>query len=131
MNKALMTTNFLSFPSSSAPQLTPYVLIEKDTEGLWKANILGWSDCEAKGSTREEALSNLHGVLAARLEKAEIVPLESLLPNAENPWLRLAGKYKDDPLFDEFVEDMATYRRELDAEMEHLAHGRPAQDEPT
>ena len=25
--------------------------------------------------------------------------------------------FKDDPLFDEFVEDMATYRRELDAEI--------------
>jgi predicted RNase H-like HicB family nuclease len=112
-----MTTNFLSFPPSSVPQLTPYVLIEKDTEGLWKANILGWSDCEARGSTREEALSNLHYVLAARLEKAEIVPLELPLPDTENPWVKFAGMFKDDPLFDEFVEDMATYRRELDAEV--------------
>jgi predicted RNase H-like HicB family nuclease len=117
MNKALMTTNFLSFPPSSTAQLTPYVLIEKDTEGLWKASILGWPDCEARGSTREEVLSNLHVVLAARLEHAEIVPLEISSPDAENPWLRLAGKYKDDPLFDEFVEDMAAYRRELDAEV--------------
>jgi predicted RNase H-like HicB family nuclease len=112
-----MTTNFLSFPPSLIPQLTPYVLIEKDTEGLWKANILGWSDCEARGSTREEALSNLHQVFTARLEHAEIVPLEISSPDAENPWLRLAGKYKDDPHFDEFVEDMAAYRRELDAEV--------------
>jgi predicted RNase H-like HicB family nuclease len=112
-----MTTNFLSFPPNPAPQLNPYVLLEKDTEGLWKANILGWSDCEARGSTREEALSNLRQALTARLEKAEIVPLELPSPDAENPWLILAGKYKDDPHFDEFVEDMAAYRRELDAEI--------------
>ncbi len=112
-----MTTNFLSFPPSSALQLTPYVLSEKDTEGLWKANILGWSDCEARGSTREEALSNLRQVLAARLEKAEIVPLELPLTNTENPWVKFAGMFKDDPLFDEFVEDMAAYRREIDAEV--------------
>jgi predicted RNase H-like HicB family nuclease len=116
MNKALMTANFLSFPPSSTAQLTPYVLLEKDTEGLWKANILGWSDCEAKGSTREEALSNLRQALTARLEQAEIVPLELSSPDAENPWLRLAGKYKDDPHFEEMLASIETYRRELDAD---------------
>lgn len=34
-----------------------------------------------------------------------------------DPWVRFAGMFKDDPLFDEFVEDMAAYRRELDAEI--------------
>jgi len=34
-----------------------------------------------------------------------------------DPWVKFAGMFKDDPLFDEFVEDMATYRRELDAEV--------------
>jgi hypothetical protein len=34
-----------------------------------------------------------------------------------DPWVRFAGMFKDDPLFDEFVEDMAAYRRELDAEV--------------
>ncbi len=126
----LMSTNFLSFPPSSAPQLTPYVLIEKDTEGLWKANILGWSDCEARGSTQEEALSNLREVLAARLEQAKIVPLEITVPDAENPWLRLAGKYKDDPHFDDMLASIEAYRHELNAEVK-LDHGHSAQDEPT
>lgn len=31
-----------------------------------------------------------------------------------DPWVKFAGMFKDDPLFDEFVEDMATYRQELD-----------------
>ncbi|KKD37079.1 hypothetical protein WN50_16370 [Limnoraphis robusta CS-951] len=34
-----------------------------------------------------------------------------------NPWVKFAGMFKDDPLFDEFVEEMAAYRRELDAEI--------------
>ncbi len=34
-----------------------------------------------------------------------------------DPWVKFAGMFKDDPLFDEFVEDMAAYRRELDAEI--------------
>ncbi|NJL42345.1 MAG: DUF4209 domain-containing protein, partial [Pseudanabaena sp. SU_2_4] len=32
-----------------------------------------------------------------------------------DPWVKFAGMFKDDPLFDEFVEDMASYRRELDS----------------
>jgi Domain of unknown function (DUF4209) len=34
-----------------------------------------------------------------------------------DPWVRFAGMFRDDPLFDEFVEDMAAYRREIDAEV--------------
>jgi len=34
-----------------------------------------------------------------------------------DPWVKFAGMFKDDPLFDEFVEDMAAYRRELDSEV--------------
>jgi len=34
-----------------------------------------------------------------------------------DPWVKFAGMFTDDPLFDEFVEDMAAYRRELDAEV--------------
>jgi hypothetical protein len=32
-----------------------------------------------------------------------------------DPWIEFAGMFKDDPLFNEFVEDMAAYRRELDS----------------
>ncbi|NJO94130.1 MAG: hypothetical protein HC820_06820 [Hydrococcus sp. RM1_1_31] len=35
-----------------------------------------------------------------------------------DPWVEFAGMFEDDPLFDEFVEDMAAYRRELNAEVE-------------
>ena len=34
-----------------------------------------------------------------------------------DPLVKFAGMFKDDPLFDEFVEDMATYRQELDAQI--------------
>ena len=34
-----------------------------------------------------------------------------------DPWVKFAGMFKDDPLFDQFVEDMAAYRRELDTEV--------------
>ncbi|HLO88180.1 MAG TPA: hypothetical protein VK203_24685 [Nostocaceae cyanobacterium] len=38
-------------------------------------------------------------------------------PGENNPWVEFDGIFKDDPLFDEFVEAMARNRRELDAEI--------------
>ena len=38
--------------------------------------------------------------------------------NPGNPWLEMAGKYKDDPLFDDMLAYIEEYRRELDAELE-------------
>jgi excisionase family DNA binding protein len=53
---------------------------------------------------------------AALAEKAETLA-ESAKFEHSDPWIKFAGMFKDDPLFDEFVEDMAAYRRELDAEV--------------
>ncbi|MBD2775852.1 hypothetical protein [Iningainema tapete] len=42
---------------------------------------------------------------------------ENLHPYAtDNPWIRLAGKYQDDPDYDEVLAYIQEYRRELDAE---------------
>ena len=54
----------------------------------------------------------------ARLSKAEIVPMEIGTTDSTHPWLRLAGKYKDDPQFDQVLANIEAYRRELDAETE-------------
>ena len=51
-----------------------------------------------------------------RLSKVEIVPLEVDIPEDDHPWMKFAGMYENDPLFDQVMEDIETYRRELDAE---------------
>lgn len=60
----------------------------------------------------------LYDLVNARLAEAEIVPMQIRSTQSPNPWIRLTGKYKDDPLFDEFLADIEAYRRELDAETE-------------
>ncbi|MEK7829906.1 MAG: hypothetical protein AAB401_02410 [Acidobacteriota bacterium] len=37
-------------------------------------------------------------------------------PPYNNPWLRLAGKYKDDSQWDDFQANIADYRRQLNEE---------------
>ena len=38
--------------------------------------------------------------------------------NPNNPWLQMAGIFKDDPTYDEMLAYIEQYRRELDAEQE-------------
>ncbi|MEA5617967.1 hypothetical protein VB711_08975 [Cronbergia sp. UHCC 0137] len=55
-----------------------------------------------------------------KIEQTEIVQNIHILPEdieKSNPFVRFDGIFKDDPLFDEFVEDMAANRRELDAKI--------------
>lgn len=36
--------------------------------------------------------------------------------NAENPWLKMAGRLKDNPLFEEWRAEVEAFRRQCDVE---------------
>lgn len=96
--------------------MTYNAVIESVRGNGFRATVLGWPDCSVSGTTREEVLAKLRNALRKRLAKVEIVPLEMDLPENANPWIRFAGMFQDDPLFDEVVTLMEADRRELDAE---------------
>lgn len=125
-----MNTNSLILTPSNLPKLNYSVLIEEE-EKAYKATVWGLPDCEAFGTTREEALANVRQLLTARLAKAEIVSLEIDNPYFEHPWMKFAGMFKDDPDFDEVLADIEAYRRERDAEMEEYYRQLDAEDEAT
>ncbi len=50
------------------------------------------------------------------LKQGEIVQLEIPLPEPEHPWMKFAGMYKDNPLFDEVQDYIKADREQLDAE---------------
>ncbi len=105
-----------SEPNHSS-SLTYSVAVKQETEDSWTATALGWWDCKAEGTTREEALMRLNQVLAEQLAQVEIVQQTLPLPQRENSWLKVAGMFKDDSQWNEFIEAMAAYRQELDAEL--------------
>lgn len=96
--------------------MTYNAVVESDQGKRYRATVLGWPDCTAAGATREQALARLRELVVKRLSEVEIVPLEIDLPETANPWVRFAGMFQDDPLFDEVVQEMEADRRELDAE---------------
>lgn len=89
------------------------ILLEPELKGF-RASILGLPDCQAQGATREDALANVQTALKSRLASAEIVTIPFNSP-ALHP---LAGIFKDDPQWDEFQTAMASYRQQLDTELE-------------
>ncbi len=96
--------------------MTYRAVVESQRGKSYKATVLGWPECTVDAATREEALTRLREALRQRLTEVEIVPLDIDLPENANPWLRFAGMFQDDPLFDEVVEEMEADRRQLDAE---------------
>ena len=47
-------------------------------------------------------------------EFAKGEPAAVVSPQRTNPWLSGAGMFRDDPLFDEWQQAIAEYRREVD-----------------
>ncbi|MBD1854106.1 MULTISPECIES: type II toxin-antitoxin system HicB family antitoxin [Leptolyngbya] len=89
------------------------ILVENEPNGF-RASVLGLPDCHAEGVTREDALAKIQEVLRVRLASAEIVTL----PLSSPALTKLTGIFKDDPQWDEFQAAMASYRQEMDSELE-------------
>jgi hypothetical protein len=72
----------------------------------------------AEGMTRDEALARLREEINRRMaEGAVVMPLE-ITTTEENPWLAVAGMFRNNPLFDEWQAAIEEYRRKVDEEEE-------------
>ena|SRR5436853_6060853 len=88
------------------------VFLQRMAEDGYEATPFLFPNCVAVGKTRDEALANLKAALDARLSQGEMVTVEAGEP--EHPWLKWAGMFKDDPTFDEFLDEIEAYRRQVD-----------------
>jgi predicted RNase H-like HicB family nuclease len=114
--------------NSDTSKLTYHVLVEREPDGRFSALVLGLSECKSYGKTENEALENLQQLLQKRLQNSRIVTLEIDSPQTDNPWLKVAGMYKDNPLFDEVLADIEAERRKIDAQMEEYYQQIDAED---
>ncbi len=94
------------------------VLIEPMEGGGFRAVAGSPLMVNAEGPSQDEALSRLRDQIRLKLQAgASLVPLD-VPPAEENPWVKMAGIFRDDPLFDEWVEAMAENRRRDQEEFE-------------
>jgi hypothetical protein len=90
------------------------VLIEPIANDGFRATGGPPFEVTAQGSTRAEALARLRDAIGLRMaEGSVLVPLE-VDTTEENPWDAVAGIFRDEPLFDQWQEAIAEYRRNVD-----------------
>lgn len=92
------------------------IFVQNQAHNGYQATVIGLPDCVVEGSTEEEAIAGAKGALKQLLERGKVVAVEVENSQADNPWLKLAGKYQDDPQWDDFQANIADYRRQLNEE---------------
>jgi hypothetical protein len=90
------------------------VLVERIDDNKYRAVTSQPVALETEGTSREEAIERLRELARERLSAAEIVELEIPDVPGSNPWTSFAGVWKDHPDFEEFLENIAEYRRKVD-----------------
>jgi predicted RNase H-like HicB family nuclease len=109
-----------NLPLSPSSRPSYPVLVEQQSDHSWIAQILGWAECRAQGTSREAAIAALQTALTDRLARAEVIYLDMPEPVPDHPLMKYAGMFRADPQFDEVLAEIAAYRRELDAERDEL-----------
>jgi predicted RNase H-like HicB family nuclease len=84
------------------------VLIERIAEEHYRASV--W-DIVAEGKTGEIARQRLEDALHLSGKEIGMVTIAE-----KNPWLEIAGIFKDEPLYEPWQEAIHAYRRQVDEE---------------
>ncbi len=106
------TSPVLSSPPS---QMSYMVSVEQKSSEHWSAQVLGWGDCHAEAESREAAVSQVKQALNDRLSRMDVIVVDIPVPVVEHSWMKYAGMFENDPLFDEVLDEIAEYRHQLDA----------------
>ncbi|MBD2607126.1 hypothetical protein H6G81_21995 [Scytonema hofmannii FACHB-248] len=96
------------------------VIVKQGSDGRTIAIVPGLPELQVEASDKATALSQIQQRLETHLAGAEIVSLPVKLPSLErkNPWLEMAGVFKDDPQFEQMLAAIENYRHESDKTIE-------------
>ena len=99
--------------------MTYDILIQPQPGGAYRATVLGWPELSAVGNSEQTVIERIGQTIRERLRQGKLVRIEVnddtiKTATVEHPWLDFLGMWKDDPTFDDLLDKMATYCRELD-----------------
>jgi hypothetical protein len=87
------------------------VRVREEPDGRFTAELLGAPDIQATATTREAAIEQVRTRLDHQVNMGSIAAVET--PRA-HPLTDRAGSLKDDPTFDDFLEQIRKFREEDD-----------------
>ncbi len=98
-------------------KMTYDVLVTKEKSHLYKARVLLLPDILVTGNSEEEVLAQVEAAITNLRSNSRIVHLElPSLVGEDDPWLRYAGLWADDPDWDVFQGEIEAFRQTIDAQ---------------
>jgi hypothetical protein len=96
------------------------VVLEQVNENGYRATALVPTPLVAEAPTRDQAVDKIRELIRERLSHAELIQVEVPVAIGANPWLAIAGTWRDHPDLDSVVENINAYRRKVDADADRL-----------
>lgn len=98
--------------------MTTAVLVTRQADNYYIARALSLSDMVASGASEAEAITALQATLADLQARSHVVQIDLPVPIVpiDDPWLRMAGLWANDPSWDAFQQEITEYRQAIDAE---------------
>jgi hypothetical protein len=90
-----------------------HLLLEQTQDRASIATVLEFPEYKTEASTNEQAIAQLQTLVFERLAKVQVFPMEvplSASEAVEDPWMKYAGVFKDDPYFAKVVETIEAER---------------------
>lgn len=91
------------------------IFVEKQPNNGYIARALGWPDCVGAGETKDEAVSKAQAAVAECLARGEVLRVQVGEPQAADsvdPWEAMAGRFADDPTWDDYQAELRRIREE-------------------
>jgi predicted RNase H-like HicB family nuclease len=100
------------------------IFVENSADQTFMASAIGLPNATANGVTEKEAIGKLKGILDNRFKNGKLVMIEIDLPSEQlsdtsDPWIDNIGIFQDDPTFDDFLDEVNSYRKEIEIAEEH------------
>ncbi len=94
------------------------VLLTRQSNSLYTARVLSLPDLVVSGTDDTEVLARVRAAIAhiqanSRLVQVEAPPLAEM---SDDPWLRCAGMWEEDPDWDLFQSEIQSFREAIDSE---------------
>jgi hypothetical protein len=96
------------------------VILEQVNGNGYRATTLVPTTLVAEAPTRDEAVDKIQSLIVERLSHAELIQVTIPVTAHINPWLAIAGTWRDHPEIDQVQENIDAYRREVDADPDRL-----------
>ena len=96
--------------------MTYDVLVTRTDRSRYTAHALLFPNVTATGRNESDVLAKVQSAIADLRAKSRIVSVDvpTIPDDKDDPWVRFAGAWKDDPDWDVFQEEMRTFREEMD-----------------